>query len=96
MLSENALSRERIEAWIWHAGGRKVLDAVQRQVGLETGQLAYSAGVLREYGNLSSACVYFVLDAALKNGARDGWWWMSSFGAGFTCHGALLRVSGKW
>lgn len=27
--------------------------------------------------------------------APDGWWWVSSFGAGFSCHGALLRVSGN-
>jgi len=25
-------------------------------------------------------------------GARRGWWWLSSFGAGFSCHGALLEV----
>jgi alkylresorcinol/alkylpyrone synthase len=41
---------------------------------------------------LSSAFVYFVLDAAIGTDAPGGWWWMSSFGAGFTCHGALLAV----
>ena len=48
--------------------------------------------MLREYGNLSSAFVYFVLEAAIVDGAPAGWWWLSSFGAGFSCHGALLRV----
>ena len=52
----------------------------------------YSAAMLREYGNLSSAFVYFVLEAALADDAPGGWWWLSSFGAGFSCHGALLRV----
>ena len=52
----------------------------------------FSEAMLREYGNLSSAFVYFVLDAALSDGAPDGWWWLSSFGAGFSCHGALLKV----
>ena len=46
--------------------------------------------MLREYGNMSSAFVYFVLQAALADNAPPGWWWMSSFGAGFSCHGALL------
>ena len=41
---------------------------------------------------VSSACIYFVLKSALDNGSQPGWWWMSSFGAGFSCHGALLRV----
>jgi len=37
--------------------------------------------------------VFFVLRAALEARAPGGWWWMSSFGAGFSCHGALLRVT---
>jgi alkylresorcinol/alkylpyrone synthase len=53
----------------------------------------YSAAMLREYGNLSSAFVYFVLQAALADDAPGGWWWLSSFGAGFSCHGALLEVA---
>ena len=52
----------------------------------------YSAAMLREYGNMSSAFVYFVLAAALADDAPGGWWWLSSFGAGFSCHGALLAV----
>ncbi len=92
VLASEGLSRESIGAWIWHAGGRKVLDALQRQIGLEPEQVRWSTEVLREYGNVSSACVYFVLKAALKDGAPPGWWWMSSFGAGFSCHGALLEV----
>ena len=48
--------------------------------------------MLREHGNLSSAFIYFVLEAALKDEAPGGHWWMSSFGAGFSCYGALLQV----
>jgi alkylresorcinol/alkylpyrone synthase len=36
--------------------------------------------------------VLFVLDAALRANEPGGLWWMSSFGAGFSCHGALLEV----
>jgi alkylresorcinol/alkylpyrone synthase len=49
--------------------------------------------MLYQYGNMSSAFVYFVLQAALDDNAPAGWWWMSSFGAGFSCHGALLKVA---
>jgi alkylresorcinol/alkylpyrone synthase len=28
----------------------------------------------------------------VDDNAEGGWWWMSSFGAGFSCHGALLAV----
>jgi predicted naringenin-chalcone synthase len=44
---------------------------------------------------MSSAFVYFVLKAALDDSAPQGWWWMSAFGAGFSCHGALLAVGAR-
>ncbi|HXS29615.1 MAG TPA: 3-oxoacyl-[acyl-carrier-protein] synthase III C-terminal domain-containing protein [Steroidobacteraceae bacterium] len=82
-----------VGTWIFHAGGRDVLLAIQKEFALSPETLGYSREVLRQYGNLSSAFVYFVLDAALTDNAPAGWWWMSSFGAGFSCHGALLSVS---
>jgi alkylresorcinol/alkylpyrone synthase len=66
--------------------------ALAERLGLSDEDLRYSREALRRFGNLSSAFVYFVLEAALADNARGGWWWMSSFGAGFTCHGALLAV----
>lgn len=93
VLEERGLGREEIATWIWHAGGRDVLQALQAKLGLEPDDFRYSAAMLREFGNLSSAFVYFVLAAALQDGAHGGWWWMSSFGAGFSCHGALLEVA---
>ena len=93
VLAQEGLTRDDIGAWIWHAGGTKVISALQRRIGLQPEQLRWSADVLRDYGNVSSACVYFVLKAALNDAAPPGWWWMSSFGAGFSCHGALLHVA---
>jgi len=81
-----------VTGWILHAGGRDVLCAVQEGLDLPAEALRHSREMLREYGNMSSAFVYFVLDAALTEGAPGGWWWMSAFGAGLTCHGALLAV----
>jgi alkylresorcinol/alkylpyrone synthase len=95
VLKDAGVGRENISAWIWHAGGRRVLEALQERIGLDSQQVALSAQVLRDYGNVSSPCVYFVLKAALARGAPPGWWWMSSFGAGFSCHGALLRLDRK-
>ena len=92
VLRRSELGRSEISAWIVHAGGRDVLGAMEKRLGLDPVSLCYSAAMLREYGNLSSAFVYFVMDAALESGAPGGWWWLSSFGAGFSCHGALLEV----
>jgi predicted naringenin-chalcone synthase len=92
VLARADLRPRDVSAWIMHAGGRDVLLALERRFELRPADLRYSADMLREYGNLSSAFVYFVLEAALANGARDGYWWLTSFGAGFSCHGALLDV----
>lgn len=91
-LKKAQLGPEDIRAWIFHAGGRDVLLAIQQDFGLTPDALKYSGATLKNYGNLSSAFVYFVLEAALADSAPGGWWWMSSFGAGFSCHGALLSV----
>ena len=91
-LARGGIHRQDITTWIMHAGGRDVLLALQSKLELDPACLAYSRDALRRYGNLSSAFVYFVLDAAIRDRAAGGWWWMSSFGAGFSCHGALLRV----
>lgn len=92
VLGRAGLRCEDMRTWIFHAGGRDVLRALERRLELQPEDLRYSAAMLREYGNLSSAFVYFVLEAALADDAPDGWWWLSSFGAGFSCHGALLKV----
>jgi alkylresorcinol/alkylpyrone synthase len=75
-----------------HPGGRDVLVAMRERLGLSEHDVRWSTAVLREHGNLSSASVYFVLQAALGDSTPSGYWWMSSFGAGFSCHGALLEV----
>ena len=93
VLQRAGLGTADVSAWILHAGGRDVLLAIEKRLELEPGELRYSAAALREYGNLSSAFVYFVLQSALDDGAPGGWWWLSSFGAGFSCHGALLEVT---
>jgi len=92
VLGRAGLTSADIAAWIMHAGGRDVLLALERRFELDHEAFRHSAAMLREYGNLSSAFVYFVLAAAIADGAPAGWWWLSSFGAGFSCHGALLRV----
>jgi predicted naringenin-chalcone synthase len=91
-LAQAGVERCEIGGWLFHAGGRDVLQAVRQRLGLAPEDLRYSEAVLREHGNLSSPSVLFTLQRALAEGHQAGWWWLSSFGAGFSCHGALLKV----
>ncbi len=92
MLHRHPLPRAEVTGWILHAGGREVLAALQKRLGLGEGDLRLSASVLSDFGNVSSPFVLFVLERALAQNAPGGWWWLSSFGAGFSAHGALLKV----
>jgi alkylresorcinol/alkylpyrone synthase len=88
----SAAEKSQISTWILHAGGRDVLLALQEKLNLSPEDICWSANVLREFGNLSSPFVLFVLEKALRENAPGGLWWMASFGAGFSSHGALLEV----
>jgi alkylresorcinol/alkylpyrone synthase len=92
VLTRAGRQRDQIRAWILHAGGRDVLAALRNRLGLAEADTHRSADVLREFGNLSSPFVLFVLQRALAEDAPGGWWWLASFGAGFSSHGALLEV----
>lgn len=92
MIKTEGLDASDISAWILHPGGRDVIAAVGEKLGLHNGELAASKKVLLENGNISSPSVLYVLEETLNASARGGYWWMSSFGAGFSCHGAILKV----
>jgi alkylresorcinol/alkylpyrone synthase len=86
------VQREQITGWVLHTGGRDVILALREKLKLSEADVRHSSAVLREFGNISSPTVYFVLERALADTVPDGLWWMSAFGAGFSCHGALLQV----
>ncbi|HZG69467.1 MAG TPA: 3-oxoacyl-[acyl-carrier-protein] synthase III C-terminal domain-containing protein, partial [Herpetosiphonaceae bacterium] len=77
---------------IYHPGGAKVLRAYEQAGGLAPDALRTSRQVLREYGNMSSATVLFVLEEYLRHGIAPGeYGLMTVFGPGFSAEMALLR-----
>jgi alkylresorcinol/alkylpyrone synthase len=91
--TRSGFKQEEISGWILHAGGRDVLNALSESFSLGPEDVEPSSRILAEYGNLSSPFVLFALQSALASGVPGGKWWCCSFGAGFSCHGALLEVS---
>lgn len=75
---------------IAHSGGRDVIGALAPVVAPHS--LADSSRVLRDFGNMSSPSVLFVLEEALKSAAPNGTgdFWLVSFGAGFSAHSCRL------
>ncbi len=59
-------------AFAVHAGGRSILDAVETGLGLAPNALDHSRAVLRDFGNMSSSTLMFVLERTLRDAPRDG------------------------
>jgi alkylresorcinol/alkylpyrone synthase len=93
LLQRHGLSRSHISFWVVHPGGRKVIDNVQKHFGMTDAQLCFSRTVLRNYGNMSSPTVMFVLEEVVRSGdPRPGdWGVMIALGPGMAAEVALLR-----
>jgi len=57
----NGWGAGEIDSWAVHAGGRSILDSVERGLELPQGALSASRDVLARYGNMSSSTLMFVL-----------------------------------
>ncbi len=73
-----------IPNWAVHAGGRSILDAVQQSLSLAPEALRHSREVLREFGNMSSATLMFVLQRILGDANAEGEGIALAFGPGLT------------
>jgi alkylresorcinol/alkylpyrone synthase len=83
-------------AWAVHPGGRSVLDRVQTGLALDPAVIDASRRVLRDYGNMSSATVLFILRELLHDDrVADGAGLAAiAFGPGLTVESALLTKRG--
>lgn len=81
--------------WLWavHAGGRTVLDAVQRGLALPPSALAESRAVLHDVGNVSSATLMFVLQRWLAKAAPGAAGLALAFGPGLAVESLHWRMA---
>ena len=87
------LALEDLRHFVLHPGGPKVLEAYEATLGLSPGGLDLSREVLRDYGNMSSGSVLFVLEQFLKDyptgSCEHGT--ISALGPGFSAEHVLFR-----
>jgi predicted naringenin-chalcone synthase len=93
LLGRHGLSRADVRFWIAHPGGRKVIDNVQRYLGLTDEQLHFSRVVMRKYGNMSSPTAMFVLEEVIRNGdpRPNDWGVTVCLGPGMAAEAVLVR-----
>ena len=90
-LANNDLQLEDFEGFLFHPGGRKILETVEETLAIDRDRLAHSWAILRDYGNMSSATALFVLHRALQAGAK-GPHLLGAFGPGFSAYFAAAEL----
>ncbi|MFD4421693.1 type III polyketide synthase [Agromyces sp. NPDC058484] len=85
-----------VEHWAIHPGGRSILDKVESRLRLTEAQLLPARETLRDFGNMSSATVMFVMRNILdSDAAADGDRVAAmAFGPGLTVESSLMTVRG--
>jgi alkylresorcinol/alkylpyrone synthase len=71
-LNQNGVCIEDIRHFLAHPGGRKVIEAYQSALGMDREETKISQHVLENYGNMSSATIFYVLDQFLQNNIPSG------------------------
>jgi alkylresorcinol/alkylpyrone synthase len=90
-LEREQLTLRDFDGFLFHPGGRKVLECLEDVLALKRSDLAHSWAVLKDYGNMSSATALFVLERALASGAK-GRHLLGAFGPGFSAYFAIIDL----
>lgn len=95
MIERLGLDPGRIRHWALHPGGRAIIDALQTGLHLTDEQTEPSRAVLRQYGNMSSASILFVLKELFSRTRlkADEWLCAIAFGPGLSMEIAFMKGS---
>src|SRR5690606_11975996 len=94
-MSETGLRLNDVEYFAIHPGGKRILDAVERQLNLPPDRNKFAREVLRTCGNMSSLSVLFVLKKIWDSLTGDdaGKTILAlAFGPGLTLESMILRI----
>ena len=76
-------TKKDITHWCMHPGGKKILEVIAQSLQLVPEKLAHSYAVLKNYGNMSSASIIFVLQHIMQELEADNAEAALVFGAAF-------------
>ncbi len=95
ILGKCGLTPADIDEWAVHPGGRAILEQIEEQMALPANALDMARSVLRDYGNMSSPTVMFVLKGFLEEAETERATTCAiAFGPGLTVETAVLERCG--
>lgn len=95
LMASNKIARNDIGYFAIHPGGKKILEAIETELGMKKEDNEFAYSVLKQYGNMSSPTVLFVLQKVFGQlGARDHDKKILSFGfgPGLTLESLILTI----
>jgi predicted naringenin-chalcone synthase len=69
-LASAGLGSDCIGSWCIHPGGKRILDLITKSLGLPLDALQHSYDIMRDYGNMSSPTLLFVLKKMMQDRTR--------------------------
>ena len=88
------LNKTDITHWAIHPGGRKIIEVIQKELGLSANELDSSYKILKEYGNMSSPTFLFVLQDIWEHKidrTKNELIFGAAFGPGLTMETIILQ-----
>jgi alkylresorcinol/alkylpyrone synthase len=91
-INANDISLEDIKHFVAHPGGKKVIEAYQEALGMDESMTSESMKVLKNYGNMSSVTILYVLKEFMNKGCERGDIGLgTALGPGFSSELLLMR-----
>jgi len=91
-LESHDMTIDDVDHLIFHPGGKKIVNTIEKLFGSLGKNIDNTKAILREYGNMSSATVLYVLERFIsQNPQKEDVGLMLSFGPGFTAQRLLLK-----
>lgn len=85
------INTKEIKYWSIHPGGRGILDLIQKTLVLTDMEMSHSRKILRNYGNMSSATIMFILKEIMENETEKGLGLACAFGPGLSIEALVFR-----
>lgn len=93
---KDKVSVKEIQHYALHPGGKRILEVIEQELGLSRNEDWAGRDILRDYGNMSSPTVLFVLHKlfkSLKEGNKGDRVLSLAFGPGLTIESMILEVT---
>jgi predicted naringenin-chalcone synthase len=92
LLQQFNMTKENIDLYAIHPGGVKILEACEEALNITKEDNKYAYQVLRDFGNMSSATILFVLKAIWDDFKPNKTIFSCAFGPGLTLESMLLKT----